>query len=181
LAAPQNENELGANTTGGNNAAFSENSRFNYIPSLGDCHMKKPMVLGACALLLGLIALPAFADDSPTSCSLATLHGTMAYANVYWTGGVPSAGSAMESYDGMGHFKYHEVDSDGITTKTYDYHGTYTITANCIASVVYFEGGPVWTYFVAPDGSAYYWVNSQNAGTVSANHATRISHALLVQ
>ena len=24
LAAPQNENELGANTTGGNNAAFSE-------------------------------------------------------------------------------------------------------------------------------------------------------------
>ena len=87
----------------------------------------------------------------------------------------------MESYDGMGHFKYHEVDSNGYTTKTYDYHGTYTITANCIASVIYYEGGPVWKYFVAPDGSAYYWVNAQNAGTVSANHATRISQALLVE
>ena len=81
----------------------------------------------------------------------------------------------------MGHFKYHEVDSDGYTTQTYDYHGTYTITANCIASVTYYEGGPVWTYFFAPDGSAYYWVNAQNTGRVSANHADRISRALLVK
>lgn len=143
--------------------------------------MNKTLIVSACASILLLGPFAAFADDAPTTCSLATLHGTMAYANVSWSGGVPSAGSAMESYDGMGHFKYHEVDSDGYTTQTYDYHGTYTITANCIASVIYYEGGPVWRYFVAPDGSAYYWVNAQNAGRVSANHADRISRALLVQ
>lgn len=143
--------------------------------------MKKPLILSACTSIFAVCSLAAFADDSPTTCSLATLHGTMAVANVRWSSGVPSAESAMESYDGMGHFKYHEVDSDGYTTQTYDYHGTYTITADCIASVIYFEGGPVWKYFVAPDGSAYYWVNAQNTGVVSANHADRISRALLVK
>jgi hypothetical protein len=143
--------------------------------------MNKTLIFSARASILLLSPLAAFADNESTTCSLATLHGTMAYANVYWTGGVPHAESAMESYDGMGHFKYHEVNSDGNTSQTYDDHGTYTITANCIASVIYYEGGPVLKYFVAPDGSAYYWVNAQNAGLVSANHADRISRALLVQ
>jgi len=143
--------------------------------------MKKPLMFSVYVSILALGAVPAFADDGPTTCSLQTLHGTMAYAHISWSGGAPSAGSAMESYDGMGHFKYHEVDSDGYTTQTYDYHGTYTITANCIASVSYYEGGPVYEYFVAPDGSAYYFSNAENVGRVSAFHAERISRTLLVQ
>jgi len=143
--------------------------------------MKKPLMLSAYVSILALGAVPVFADDGPTTCSLETLHGTMAYEHISWKGGVPSAGSAMESYDGKGHFKYHEVDSDGYTTQTYDYHGTYTITANCIASVIYFEGGPAYEYFVAPDGSAYYFSNAQNVGRVSAFRADRISRALLVE
>jgi len=71
--------------------------------------------------------------------------------------------------------------SDGYTTDTFTGTGTYTIGANCIAQVTYDGGGTPFVYFVAPDGSAYYWANNQNAGTIASGRADRVSRGLLVK
>jgi hypothetical protein len=142
--------------------------------------VKKHTMANAAASILILAAFSASAAD-PTSCSLGTLHGTMAWASIYANASVPRAGSGFESYDGHGGLKYTQLVSDGYTTHTYTGTGTYTITANCIASVTYDGVGRPFLYFVAPDGSAYFWSNNQNAGVVSAGRVERVSHALLVK
>jgi hypothetical protein len=143
-----------------------------------------------CVLIVSSTALPAFADDSPQHCSMATLHGTYAFAG---TGtvtpgpgavdGTPYSTSGMESYDGEGNIKYTQLwHQDGYTST---FNGTgkiLSITANCIATVIY-DGNVVnvWTFFVAPDGSSIYY-NNNNPGSriVSGGHEDRISHALFV-
>ena len=117
--------------------------------------MKKSLMISTCAAILGLSSLAAFADDEPTTCSLATLHGTMAYANVTWHSGVPHSGSAMESYDGHGNIKIHQLNSYGLTTAPpLDGTGTYSITASCVATAIYYgDVAHPWTYFVAPAGN----------------------------
>jgi hypothetical protein len=145
--------------------------------------MRKSLVLATCVSILGLSALPAFADDAPTTCSLATLHGTLAWGATgtsRYTG--PYSNSGMESYDGHGNLKYYELQSDGITKNTFIGTGTYTITSNCIATVIYDgDAAHPWTYFVAPDGSVYYYNNNLLTGRVGGGRVDRISRALLVQ
>ena len=144
--------------------------------------MRKPLILAACLSILGLNAYSAFADDSPTTCSLATLHGTYAYAGVaFRIGSSPTGGSGIESYDGHGNLKTIDQGSDGVTSFKSRSTGTYTITTDCIATVIY-DGNTAnpWTYFVAPDGSVFYFNNNNNSGRVSGGHEDRITRALLV-
>jgi hypothetical protein len=96
-----------------------------------------------------------FAGPGPaaTHCTLGTLHGTMAWSAVASTQGVQSSGSGQESYDGKGHMKYHEFQSTGFQTQTFSGTRTYTITADCIATVTYDSENVPWVYFVAADGS----------------------------
>ncbi len=141
---------------------------------------KSFLPLAACALVSLAATLPANAD-APSGCSLATLHGTMAWSATYTDLGLPEAASGFESYDGHGNLKYSQIVSNGTTTNAYTGTGTYTITAGCIASVTYDGIGPAWQYFVAPDGSAYFWTNNQNIGRVASGKVERISEALLVK
>jgi hypothetical protein len=133
-----------------------------------------------CALVLTLGFVSAHAEESGT-CSLETLRGTMSWYVTSTRAGVPHAASGFESYDGHGHLKYTELDSDGSTTSSYTGTGTYTITEDCQASVTYDGVGPAFVYFVAPDGSSYVWSNNQNAGTVASGRAERVSRALVVK
>jgi hypothetical protein len=142
--------------------------------------MKTPLTCVA-VLALSSGALPAFADKTPTTCSLATMLGTWAYGSMGYRDGVPISGSGMESYDGQGNMRWIELWSDGYTNYTWTGVGTYTITSNCVASVRYSAGGPAWTYFVAPDGTRYYWNNNLDYGAVGGGRIDRISTALLVQ
>ena len=135
----------------------------------------RALLAAACTLLCGA----AVADDAP--CSLATLHGTLAWSATSTKAGVPRAASGFESYDGNGHLKYTELFSDGYQSQTFSGTGTYTLGANCIAQVTYDGGGTPFVYFVAPDGSAYYWSNNQNVGTIAAGRADRVSRSLLVK
>jgi hypothetical protein len=135
----------------------------------------------AASMVVSLAAAHPAAAEAPSSCSLATLHGTMAWSATYTDFGVPEAGSGFESYDGHGNLKYSQIFSNGTTTINYTGTGTYTITAGCIASVTYDGIGPAWQYFVAPDGSAYFWTNNQNIGRVASGKVERISEALLVK
>jgi hypothetical protein len=143
--------------------------------------MKTSLILTVYISFLSLSAAPAVAD-TPTSCSLATMRGTYGFAGTGVRRGVPYSGSGFESYDGQGHLKYYELQSDGMTQNKYSGTGTYTITANCIATIIY-DGitTEVWTYFVAPDGDVFFWNNNLGYGNVSGGREDRISRALLVQ
>ena len=93
--------------------------------------------------------------------------------------------SGTESYDGAGHMKYFQFTNDGAVTSTFSGTGTYVIGANCQATVTYeFDGvqsGIPWIYFVAADGSGYYWNNNQNTGVIAAGRVDRISTVQLLK
>jgi hypothetical protein len=132
------------------------------------------------ALILMSTALTALADE-PQHCTLASLRGTYAFAGVGYDSGFPFSTSGMESYDGQGNLKYTQLWHEGTT---FTYNGTgkvIAMTANCIATVIY-DGDTThqWTYFVAPDGTRFYYNNNIPNGLESGGHEDRISFALLV-
>jgi hypothetical protein len=140
----------------------------------------------ACAFALGLGGIAtAAADDASEFCSLASLHGSYAWSATSQSASGPTSSSGMESYDGAGHMKWYNITSNGAYSYTSSGTGTYTIGTNCIATVTYdyngVQSGLPWTYFVAPDGSGYYWNNNQEAGTIAAGRVDRISHAQLLK
>ena len=153
--------------------------------------MKKSVILTACMSVLALGSLATFADGPPSTCSLATLHGTYAYNNIVTTARGPQATNGLESYDGAGHLKYfQQYNYGGVTSGTWTGTGTYSfapftqggITVNCIATVIYDgDTSHPWTYAVAPDGNFFNYTNLFNMGAVAAGHEDRISRALLVQ
>ena len=152
--------------------------------------MKTVLAPIACTLALALgTTFTASADDGPTNCSLATLRGTYAFAFTETRQGAPFSSSGMESYDGLGHLKYRQLWSTGYTSGQWTGTGTYSfakatnngITASCVATVIY-DGDTThpWRYFVAPNGSAFFWNNILNTGDVSGGRESRISTATLV-
>jgi len=143
--------------------------------------MQKSLLSLAGASLFSVAALASGLEDAgPQKCSLETLHGTMVYASIVSNHGVQWSESGQESYDGKGHMKYYELLSYGGEPQTYVGTATYTITANCIATVTYDEGVTPWVFFVSADGEHYYWNNNQNTGSIGAGRADRVSRALLV-
>lgn len=140
----------------------------------------KTSILAVGVAALSLACASGQADVGPTHCSLATLSGTLAWSGTtLHLNGTPTAGSGFEYYDGHGHMKYYEQWSDGTTSATYSGTGTYTLTANCIATVIY-DGVQPWTYFVAPDGSRYYYSNTLDTGGISAGKVEKVSPTDLV-
>jgi hypothetical protein len=145
--------------------------------------MNKSFLAATAALALAVGALPATAQSSPSRCSLASLQGTYAWfvvaTNIY-TG--PYSASGLESYDGRGNMTGYQLSSDGITQGEVTYNATYTITANCIATVIY-DGDTEHPFkaFVAPDGSNFYWNNNFGFGGISGARAERTTRALLIQ
>jgi len=141
--------------------------------------MKNLILVGGVTAVM-LASTPSFAGDGKGHCSLETLNGTLAWSGVtQHLNGTPSAGSGFEYYDGHGHMKYYEQYSDGVTSGIYTGTGTYTLSSNCIATVVY-DGVQTWTYFVAADGSRYYYSNTLNTGGISAGKLEKVSDADLV-
>jgi hypothetical protein len=97
------------------------------------------IAFSACLSLLGLTSLSAFADDG--HCSLATLHGTYAFAGPGTDYGVPYTTSGRETYDGQGHIKYFQLWDEAGVTYTFTGTGTYTMTADCVATATYGPSG----------------------------------------
>ena len=121
------------------------------------------------------------AATTPGPCTAASLSGTLNYGFEYTANGVPLSSAGRESYDGAGNLKYEEAYSDGYTPTVYTGPGTYTITDRCVASVYYNGSTKPMIFFVAPNGSAYWWVNARSNGVVSAGKATRVSHGLVLK
>lgn len=155
--------------------------------------MRKQLLSAIGVSLIGLSAGPVFAEGELGSCSLATLHGTYAWGSIGQnaTETYRYSTSGMESYDGRGHLTWYQIWTDQSGTYTYSGTGTYAftsltdtssgvaVTANCVAKVTY-TGYSSWTYFVPPDGSAYFF-NNQNPSSLGGSKIERISLALLVK
>jgi len=157
--------------------------------------MNKRLTFGAFALIFAFSSLPVFAEGAPLSCSLATLRGTYAGDGIHPKNGNIVASVFVESYDGQGHLTFYQQFSTGTSHVTYSGKGTYTvgtltdassgtpITENCVA-FVHYEGDPteeVWNFFLAPDGSSFYFVNTFDTGSIAAGHEQRISLGQLVR
>jgi hypothetical protein len=120
-----------------------------------------------------LLVDPASGAAGP--CTLESLHGTLARSGEGTVYGVPFATGGVEFYDGHGKMTYEFTSSDGYTTNTRHGTATYTITDRCVASV-YYDGSPSpAVIFVAPNGSAYWWINNSDVGVVIAGKALRVS------
>ena len=66
------------------------------------------------------------------------MRGTYAWAYAATNSGGPYSTSGRESYDGYGHVKWFQLfNSAGTESFTYSGTGTHTMTADCVASVVY--------------------------------------------
>jgi len=140
----------------------------------------KQLILTALAVCL-LETSVALAHD----CDNHTLVGTVAEAFLKTSAGsaVPTTTSIyMESWDGAGNLQYFQENTNGASsTGLYYGTGTYSVSADCIATVIY-DGDTVdvWTYYLDPDGKGYTWVNTFGFGNVSGRHADLLTRELLV-
>jgi len=115
------------------------------------------------------------ASTAPGPCTLTTLRGTFGRSGQGTDNGVPFATADFEFYDGAGNATYVSTSSNGSGTNTHRGTATYTITDRCVASV-YADGSTSPTlYFVAPDGSAYWWMNNNDVGVVIGGKAPRVA------
>jgi hypothetical protein len=128
--------------------------------------MKRSIVLLAvAALVLGVLAVGAgYAKNenaSKAKCSEATLDGTYLFAEdgVILTDNdqIPFALAGYQVYNGNG--KVRGVQSGnfgGEIARKERFTGTYTVKADCTATVTYTDGEPFrFDLFVAPDGSQF--------------------------
>ncbi len=139
--------------------------------------MNKHSALLAGILTVGIAATPAFADwgDSPKGCSLATLHGTYAYAQTGTENGLAFTAAGRETYDGKGNITFVELYTQAGVTSTYTGTSTYSVTKDCMAS----SYNDTYTYFIAPDGREFYYSSNSASGIISAGREDRLSLDLL--
>ena len=146
--------------------------------------MKRSIVLLTVAtLVLGVLAVgTGFANDenaSKAKCSEATLHGTYLFAEDGFiltdNEKVPFALAGYEVYNGNG--KVRGVQSGnfgGEIDRKAPFTGTYTVKADCTATVTYTNGEPFrYDLFVAPDGSMLTFVFTKPSEWVTAGFEER--------
>jgi hypothetical protein len=140
------------------------------------------VVLGVVGLVGVLAVGRGFAEDenaAKAKCSEATLHGTYLFAEdgVILTGNdqTPFAVAGYEVYDGNG--KVTGVQSGnfgGEVSRKERFTGTYTVKADCTATVTYPDGEPFrYDLFVAPDGSKFTLVQVNPPEWVSSGFEVR--------
>jgi hypothetical protein len=141
--------------------------------------MKRSIVLLTVAtLVLGVLAVGAgYAkneNDARAKCSEATLDGTYLFAEDGFiltdNDQVPFALAGYEVYNGNG--KVRGVQSGnfgGEVSRKEHFTGTYTVNADCTATVTYPDGEPFrYDLFVAPDGSQFTLVQVNPSEWVSS-------------
>ena len=148
--------------------------------------MKRSIVLlTVAAPVLGVLAVGAgYAKNENAArakCTEATLDGTYLFADdgVILTGNdqVPFALAGYEVYNGNG--KVRGVQSGnfgGEVSRKEHFSGTYTVNADCTATVTYPDGEPFrYDLFVAPDGSKFTQVGISPPEVVSSGFEERVT------
>jgi hypothetical protein len=149
-------------------------------------------------LLLGVVGVLAveagYAQDEAAQneaagakCSKATLDGRYLFAEegVILTGNdqVPFALAGYQEYDGNG--KVEGVQSGnfgGEVVRNERFAGTYTVKANCTATVTYTDGEPFrYDLFIAPDGSKFTLVQTNPSEWVTSGFELRVTAKRVAQ
>ena len=136
-------------------------------------------VQGNSAQKISSVSLPTL--TAPTvACSKRTLSATYVTSEVLNQDATLAGFVARMSYGANGTYTYREVTDNGAGTVKRTGTGTYTVAANCIATL-YEDGAvsPAYAAVVNPDGNEYWWMNIKNDGTYSASKATRVSQSLV--
>ena len=146
--------------------------------------MKRRGLWAACVVLLvgvGVVVIgTAYAKDEESAgaqCSKATLDGKYVFAEngVVITGNdqVPFALAGYQMYNGNGRVRgVYSGNFGGEVVRKVPFSGTYTITADCIATATYTDGGQ-FDQFVAPDGSLFTFVQTRPSDAVTAGFEVR--------
>jgi hypothetical protein len=149
-------------------------------------------------LLLGVVGVLAveagYAQDEAAQneaagakCSKATLDGRYLFAEegVILTGNdqVPFALAGYQEYNGNG--KVEGVQSGnfgGEVVRNERFAGTYTVKANCTATVTYTDGEPFrFDLFIAPDGSKFTLVQTNPSEWVTSGFELRVTAKRVAQ
>ena len=100
--------------------------------------------------------------DPDATCSTESLKGTYRYsARGVRQGNVPYIEVGFETFDGTG--KLTDVYANSNTPEINNVTASYTLGEDCVARIDYGDGD-VYTGFVAPDGSRFYWIQTGGAG-----------------
>ena len=136
-------------------------------------------VEGSSAQKISSVSLPTLAA-STVVCSKRTLSGTYVTSEVLNRGATLAGFFARTSYGADGTYTYREETGNGAGTVKRTGTGTYTVAANCIATL-YEDGAvsPAYAAVVAPNGNEYWWMNIKNDGTYATSKATRVSQSLV--
>ena len=132
--------------------------------------------------VVGVLAIGAgYAKDENASrakCSEATLDGTYLFAEdgVLLTDNdqVPFALAGYQVYNGNGKVKgVQSGNFGGEVFRKEPFTGTYTVKADCTATVTYAGGDEQFDLFVAPDGSKFTLVQVKPSDTVTSGFELR--------
>jgi|tagenome__1003787_1003787.scaffolds.fasta_scaffold20865935_1 hypothetical protein len=147
--------------------------------------MKRSGLWAACVMLLAGVGFltvgpateKAGAEKAMGQCSVATLRGTylFAYDGIQIKGHdqLPYAAAGTEVYHGNGSVNgVFSVSQNGKITRNLRLSGTYTVKADCTGTVTYPEIGARYDEFVAPDGSMFTFLET-NQGFVGAGSEFR--------
>ncbi len=124
------------------------------------------------------VGLPLAVLTKP-ACNARTLLGTYASTAFEYSNGLTYARLSRRSFDGKGSFTYREdAVTAGALPSRQSGTGAYTVSDNCRIALFY-DGQTNAHYagLASPDGGAFWWVNSQAIGTVSAGKSQRVSLA----
>jgi hypothetical protein len=149
--------------------------------------MKRRGLWAACMVLLlvgvvGVLAIGAvYAQEEAAraKCSRATLDGRYLFAEdgviITEDEQVPFALAGYQVYNGKGQVEGVQSGNFGVeVVRNERFSGTYTVTADCRATVTYADGEPFrFDLFVAPDGSMFTLVQTEPSEWVTSGFELR--------
>ncbi len=164
--------------------------------------MKRRGLWAACVVLLllvggvGVLAIigtvyaqdeAAQGENAGAKCSKATLNGTYLFAvdGVFITEDeqVPFALAGYQVYNGKGRVNgVFSGNFGGEVVRNERFSGTYTVRADCTATVTYTDGDPFqFDLFVAPDGSMFTLVQTNPSEWVTSGFELRVTAKRVAQ
>jgi hypothetical protein len=157
--------------------------------------MKRRGLWAACVVLLlvvgvGVLAMGAgYAQDEAAraKCSKATLDGRYLFAEdgviITEDEQVPFALAGYQVYDGNGRVQgVQSANFGGEIVRNERFSGTYTVKADCTATVTYTDGDPFqFDLFVAPDGSKFTLVQTEPSEWVTSGFELRATAKRVAQ
>jgi hypothetical protein len=144
-------------------------------------NISRPMVIMVLVVATLMIARPGSAERATRACSVATLKGTYQFASagfvVIQGATLPLTVAGIDILDGKGNLSSNSTLIVGgvvVFQNLLVPNGTYTVRKNCTGTLILSTVGVVLDIFVAPDGEAYDYVQTEPVGYTLAGTIRRV-------